>query len=83
MSIQDEQATTKTKIFAVLQNIEERLIQYQDIPEEVKQLRILQSQLHNALESKRAEDGAWRDALYRILKESISLLFTNRGNHKK
>lgn len=76
----EEQETTKTKIYAVLIRLEERLIQYQDIPEEVKQLRILQKQLHNALENKRAQETMWRDALHRILKESISLLFPERKN---
>ena len=79
----DENNTTKTKIFAVLQTIEERLTEYKDVPEQVRQLRILQTQLHDALKEKQAGEERWREALYRILREALALLFRDRGPHKK
>jgi len=82
MEIEADDQTTKTKILDVLQRIEERLIQYQDVPEEVKQLRELQTQLHNALKAKQAEEVTFRDALYRIATSAIALLFPNNSKHK-
>jgi hypothetical protein len=78
----DEQPTTKTKILESLKTIEERLVEYQHIPEEVKQLRILQTQLHDALKNKQAQEAAWKDAIYRLMKEALSLLFPNNGKHR-
>jgi len=78
----EAEPTTKTKIFEVLERIEERLIEYKDIPEEVRQLRVLQTQLHDALKNKQAQEAANMNALYRLLKEAISLLFPNNRQHK-
>ena len=75
----EAESTTKTQILAVLQRLEDRLIQYKDVPEEVKQLRILQTQLHDALKNKQAQETAWKDAIYRILKEAVALLFPNNN----
>ena len=82
MDTEAEQPTTKTQILAILQRVEQRLIEYKDIPEEVKQLRILQTQLHDALKNKQAQEAAWKDAGYRLLKEAISLFFPNNGKHR-
>jgi hypothetical protein len=78
----DDQTTTKTKILSVLEHIEERLEEYKDIPEEVKQLRILQTQLHAALKTKQAQEERLGDIAYRILTTAISLLFPHNGKHK-
>jgi len=82
MDAEAEQPTTKTQILAILQRIDQRLIEYKDIPEEVKQLRVLQAQLHDALKNKQAQETAWKDAAYRLLKEAISLFFPNNSKHK-
>ena len=47
----------------------------QDVTETVRQIREI-------LEEQKAERQTWKTALYRILKESISLLFPNQGNNR-
>lgn len=73
-----EADTTKTRILNAIERIENRLEQFKDVPREVEQLRALNNQLHEALKVRQDQDSIWRGAMYRILKESISLLFPER-----
>ncbi len=83
MHEEPETPTTKTRILEVVQRIENRLEQFKDVPEEVKKLRELQKQLHATLSAKKADEDTFRDAAYRVITSAVSLLFPDKGNHKK
>ena len=63
--------------------ISERTQAILDIHKELQDVTAAIRQINNLLEAERAAKESTRSALYRILKETISLLFPELGNHKK
>jgi len=61
--------TERTRAIVAMQK------ELQDVTQAIRQVKAL-------LEAQRAEREGWRSALYRILKESISLLFPDMKNNR-
>ena len=89
----DQEPDAKENLAEVLKTIEQRLVQYASVPEEVKQLKRLQEQLRDAIRQKDEQEttrqklkdeqeAARQNAIYRLLKEAIALLFPENAKHK-
>ena len=62
--------------------ISEKTQAIRDIQQELQDVTETVRQIREILEEQKAERSKWKTALYRILKESISLLFSEKQNGK-
>ena len=82
--VEETPITAKTlAVLVKLEQLEGKLNRLQDVTEEVRELKQLQKELRAVIEADKSDRAKWKDVAYRVLREAIALLFSDRIKHRR